>query len=57
MTDEDTPSIEVSEVEAYPHYHPGVPDGTIDSNGETIVFEYDDAGNHVGWHKVPKEEV
>lgn len=28
----------------------GEPDGTI-TNGEKIVYEYDDAGAFVGWHK------
>ena len=59
MTDEvladEKASVEVTETTSFPPYHPGVPDGTVDSNGEKIVYEYDEAGNHTGWHKEPKE--
>lgn len=29
----------------------GVPDGHVDHNGEKIVYEYDENGVCVGWHK------
>lgn len=31
----------------------GHPDGTVLEDGETIVYDYDDAGAFVGWHKAP----
>lgn len=42
-----------------PDVHPlvGLPHGHVDANGETIVYEYDEAGNFVGWHKLPAEET
>jgi len=38
--------------------HPmcGVPNGHVDHNGETIVYEYDDEGNYLGWGKLPPKE-
>lgn len=33
----------------------GHPDGHIDHNSEKIVYEYDEDGNVVGWHKEPAE--
>lgn len=29
----------------------GVPDGTVNSDGEMVVYEYDETGEFVGWHK------
>lgn len=33
--------------------HPlvGLPDGHVDGNNEKIVYEHDEEGNVVGWHK------
>lgn len=33
--------------------HPlvGVPEGFVDDNNEQVVYEYDDEGNFLGWHK------
>lgn len=35
---------------------PGIPDGSVNTNPvtgeqETLVYEYDDGGNYIGWHK------
>lgn len=30
-----------------------LPDGHIDHNNEKIVWEYDEDGNFIGWHKEP----
>ena len=40
-----------------PEAHPlvGLPDGHVDHNNEKIVYEYDEDGNVVGWHKEPAE--
>lgn len=37
--------------------HPmvGLPDGHVDHNNEKIVYERDEAGEVVGWHKEPVE--
>lgn len=43
--------------ENLPDNHPGVEDGTVDANGETVVYEYDEAGNMTGWHKVPAQDA
>ena len=36
-----------------PEVHPlvGLPDGHVDHNNEKIVYEYDEDGTFVGWHK------
>lgn len=31
------------------------PDGHVDHNGEKIVYEYDETGKAVAWHKEPAE--
>lgn len=38
----------------YPAYHPGVPDGHIEVNGEKVVYDYDEGGELIGWHKEPE---
>lgn len=37
--------------------HPlvGLADGHVDHNGEKIVYEYNEAGEVVGWHKEAAE--
>lgn len=40
-------------LETLPDCHPGVEDGTVDANGETVVHVYDEDGNVIGWHKLP----
>ena len=37
--------------------HPlvGLPDGFVDEAGEKIVYDYDDFGNFLGWHKEATE--
>lgn len=37
-----------------PPYHPGVPDGHIEADGERVVYDYDENGELVGWHKEPQ---
>lgn len=37
------------ETEAHPLV--GLPDGHINDQDEKIVYEYDEDGNFVGWHK------
>ena len=63
MSDEElstAASIEVTPVEVteeLPACHPGVPDGTIEGNGEKVVYEHNDSGELTGWHKEPVEVV
>ena len=35
------------------HPDAGVPHGHVDTNGETVVYVYDDAGNFLEWTKEP----
>lgn len=42
-------------VDAPADNHPGVEDGYVDSYGERVVYEYDEVGELVGWHKEPAE--
>lgn len=39
-----------------PEVHPlvGLPEGHVDDNGEVIVYERDENGEVVGWHKESK---
>lgn len=47
--------METSEPDLNPDV--GVPNGHIDPFGETYVYEYDEDGNFVGWHKEPSAEA
>ena len=58
VTEETLSNIEVSEVVGDPTTEElvGMPDGAININPvtgdqETIVYEYDDNNNFIGWHK------
>lgn len=45
----------MSMAEELPENHPGLDDGHVDAAGEKIVYEYDEDGNMIGWHKEPAE--
>lgn len=45
----------MDEVNELPACHPGVEDGHIDADGEKIVYDHDEDGNLIGWHKEPAE--
>lgn len=57
MNDDDVAPGAESEVVAEPEAAQtpdeivAVPDGTVDEAGERVVYEYDEAGAFVGWHK------
>lgn len=53
MADITTTEVETAGAELAPDVHPlvGLPDGHVDQNNEKIVYEYDEAGEVVGWHK------
>ncbi len=60
MSEQEVAEVEVTPVEVAPElpaFHPGVPDGTIEANGEKVVYEYDEAGELTGWHKEAVEPV
>lgn len=53
MTEITKTKVETVAAEFAPDVHPlvGLPDGHIDENNEKIVYERDEAGEVVGWHK------
>lgn len=51
ITPGDVAVVKVTDTDPSPEDIAGVPNGFVDSDGETVVYDYDSSGNFVGWHK------